>query len=159
MKSLRYIICIVLSILSIECFAQRMLSEAASMEGVNSVFIGQTMIKMAGGSITIDGDNSAINMQEILKDLTSIEIVSCDGKGNVDKLDKKCRSILSAYPFEVLTETSGNGKIIQISGVFDKSVKNLNILLIAVKGSSEATFILLKGKIDVVTLNNALYVN
>ncbi len=159
MKSLRYIICIVLSILSIECFAQRMLSEAASMEGVNSVFIGQTMIKMAGGSITIDGDNSAINMQEILKDLTSIEIVSCDGKGNVDKLDKKCRSILSAYPFEVLTETSGNGKIIQISGVFDKTGKNLNILLIAVKGSREASFILLKGKIDVVTLNNALYVN
>ncbi len=159
MKSLRYIICIVLSILSIECFAQRMLSEAASMEGVNSVFIGQTMIKMAGGSITIDGDNSAINMQEILKDLTSIEIVSCDGKENVDKLDKKCRSILSAYPFEVLTETSGNGKIIQISGVFDKTGKNLNILLIAVKGSREASFILLKGKIDVVTLNNALYVN
>ncbi len=159
MKSLRYIICIVLSILSIECFAQRMLSEAASMEGVNSVFIGQTMIKMAGGSITIDGDNSAINMQEILKDLTSIEIVSCDGKGNVDKLDKKCRSILSAYRFEMLTETSGDGKIIQISGVFDKTGKNLNILLIAVKGSREASFILLKGKIDVVTLNNALYVN
>ncbi len=159
MKSLRYIICIVLSILSMECFAQRMLSEAASMEGVNSVFIGQTMIKMAGGSITIDGDNSAINMQEILKDLTSIEIVSCDGKGNVDKLDKKCRSILSAYHFEVLTETSGNGKIIQISGVYDKAGKNLNILLIAVKESREASFILLKGKIDVVTLNNALYVN
>lgn len=142
-----------------ECFAQRMLSEAASMEGVNSVFIGKTMIKMAGGSITIDGDHSAINMQKILKDLTSIEIVSCDGKGNVNKLEKKCRNILSAYPFEVLTETSGDGKIIQLSGVFDKTGKNLNILLIAVKGTREASFILLKGKIDVVTLNNALYSN
>ncbi len=159
MKSLRYIICIVLSILSMECFAQRMLSEAASMEGVNSVFIGQTMIKMAGGSITIDGGNSAINMQEILKDLTSIEIVSCDSKGNVDKLEKKCRSILSIYPFELLAETSGDGKIIQISGVLDKTGKNINILLIAVKGTREASFILLKGKIDVVTLNNALYSN
>ena len=144
-------------ILSIDCLAQRILTEAASMKGVSSVFIGKTMLKVAGASISIGGDQSAINMSKIFKDLTSIEILSCDENGNMDKLEKKCRSILSAYPFEVLTETSGDGKNIQISGVFDKGGQNFETLLIAITGSEEVSFILLKGKIDIVTLNNALY--
>lgn len=144
-------------ILSIDCLAQRILTEAASMKGVSSVFIGKTMLKVAGASISIGGDQSTINMSKIFKDLTSIEILSCDEKGNMDKLEKKCRSILSAYPFEVLTETSGDGKNIQISGVFDKGGQNFETLLIAITGSEEVSFILLNGKIDIVTLNNALY--
>ena len=144
-------------ILSIDCLAQRILTEAASMKGVSSVFIGKTMLKVAGASISIGGDQSAINMSKIFKDLTSIEILSCDENGNMDKLEKKCRSILSAYPFEVLTETSGDGKNIQISGVFDKGGQNFETLLIAITGSEEVSFILLKGKIDIITLNNALY--
>lgn len=159
MRIYKYILCIVLSIICFDCLAQRMLSEAASMKGVSSVFIGKTMLKMAGSSISIGGDRSAINMSEILKDLTSIEILSCDEKGNVDSIEKKCRSILSEYPFEVLTETSDDGKNIQISGIFDKPGQNLVTILIAITGNDEATFILLNGKIDIVTLNNALYAN
>lgn len=159
MRRLKYILCLLMCILSIDCVAQRILSEAASMKGVSSVFIGKTMLKVVGASISIGGDKSAINMSKIFKDLTSIEILSCDEKGNMEKLEKKCRSILTAYPFEVLTETSGEGKNIQISGVFDKSSQYLEILLIAITGNEETSFILLKGKIDVVTLNNALYIN
>lgn len=145
-----------MAILSVDCLSQRMLSEVASMEGVSSVFIGETMLKVAGSSISIDSNQSAINMSEIFKDLTSIEIISCDKKDNVTKLEKKCINILSAYPFEVLTETSGDGKNIKISGVFDKAGKNIVILLIAITGGDEASFILLNGNIDIVTLNNAL---
>ncbi len=144
-------------IFSLECFAQRMMSEVASMEGVSSVFIGKTMLKVAGASISIGADQSGINMSKILKDLTSIEIISCNEKKYLKKLEKKCKSILAEYPFEVLTETTGDGKNIQISGVFDKDEKNILILLIAITGGDEASFILLKGKIDVVTLNNSLY--
>lgn len=157
MRRLKYILCLLICILSIDCSAQRILIEAASMKGVSSVFIGKTMLKVARASISIGGDQSAINMSKIFKDLTSIEILSCEEKENMEKLEKKCRSILSAYPFEVLTETSGDGKNIQISGVFDKGGQTLETLLIAITGSEEVSFILMKGKIDIVTLNNALY--
>ncbi|MDE6697236.1 MAG: DUF4252 domain-containing protein [Muribaculaceae bacterium] len=159
MRMIKYIICILISIVSIDCFPQRMLAEAASMKGVNSIFIGKSMLKVAGASISIGGDQSAINMSKIFNDITSIEIISCDDESNLEKLEKKCRSILSVHPFEVLTETSGDGKNIQISGVFDKTGQNLVILLIAITGNNEASFILLNGKIDIVTLNNALYAN
>ncbi len=146
-------------ILSFDCLSQTILSDGSSMEGVSSVFIGETMLKVAGASISIEGNLSALDMSEIFKDLSSIEIISCDDEDNVKPLQKKCRSILSEYPFKVLTETTGDGKNIQISGVFDKTGKNIVILLIAITSEEEASFILLRGSIDIVTLNNALLYN
>ncbi|MDE6342734.1 MAG: DUF4252 domain-containing protein [Muribaculaceae bacterium] len=157
MRKLKYLLCVILSLISLSGSAQRILTEATSMKGVNSVFIGKTMLKAAGASISISGDQTAIDMSKIFKDLTSIEIISCDDKRNVEKVEIKCRRILSAYPFEVITETSSDGKSIQISGVFDKAGKNIETLLIAITGINEASFIVMKGKIDVVTLNNAVF--
>lgn len=156
MKSLKYIICAVMLMLSFTCQAQRMLSEVASMKGVTSIFIGKTMLKFAGASMSLAGDQSAIDMSKLIKDLTSIEIISCEDKAVAQKVEKKCKNILSKYNWEVITETSSEGQKIEISGVFDKDGKNIETLLIAVNGNDDSSFILLKGKIDVLTLNNAL---
>lgn len=146
-------------IISIECPAQRMFSEAASMKGVSSVFIGKTMLKAAGAAVTINGGQSSIDMSKLFKDLSSIEIISCDDKDHMKKLEYKCRDIISVYPFEVMTETSDEDKNIQISGIFDKDGKNVVTLLIVLTRNDKVSFILLKGKIDVVTLNNAIFAN
>lgn len=159
MKKLRYMIFAIFCLVAINCSAQRMLTEVASMKGVSSVYIGKTMLKLAGSSITVTGDKSAIDLSKLFKDLTSIEIISCDDKDVAEEVEKKCKSILSRYPMEVLTETSSDGQNVRISGVFDNDGRNLETLLIAVTGNDEASFILLKGKIDVVTLNNAILID
>ncbi|MDE6380762.1 MAG: DUF4252 domain-containing protein [Muribaculaceae bacterium] len=160
MTQIKYIIAAILCLLSINCPAQRMLSEVASMKGVSSVYIGKTMLKLAGGaSMSITGNKSSIDLSKLFKDLTSIEVISCEDRGVAEKVEKKCKSILSRYPMEVLSETSSDGQNVQISGVFDKDGRNLETLLIAVTGKNEASFILLKGKIDIVTLNNAILVD
>lgn len=159
MKNFKYILCALLCLLSLTCSAQRMLSEVASMKGVSSVFIGKTMLKLAGASITTTGNQSGLDLSRLIKDLTSMEIISCDDKDVAQMMEKKCRSILSSYPWELITETTSEGQNIQISGVFDKDGKNLAMLLIAVTGNNEASFILMNGKIDVVTLNNEIFVN
>lgn len=156
MRSIRLFLCVILCALSISSNAQRTLSEVASMKGVTSVFIGKTMLDIAGGSISICGDQSALDFSKILKDLTSIEIIQCENNEIAKKVQKKCKSILSKYPLEVITEVTDDGQNIEISGVFDKDGKNLNMLLIAVTQNKEPVYILLKGKIDIVTLNNAL---
>lgn len=146
--------------LSLTCSAQRVLSEVASMKGVSSVFIGKTMLKVAGGaSMTISGNRSGIDLSKLFKDLTSIEIIACEDKGVVEQVENKCRSILSKYPMEVITETSSDGQNVRISGVFDKEGRNLEMLLITVTGNGDASFILMNGKIDIVTLNNAILVD
>lgn len=146
--------------LSLTCSAQRVLSEVASMKGVSSVFIGKTMLKVAGGaSMTISGNRSGIDLSKLFKDLTSIEIIACEDKGVVEQVENKCRSILSKYPMEVITETSSDGQNVRISGVFDKEGRNLEMLLITVTGNGDASFFLMNGKIDIVTLNNAILVD
>lgn len=160
MKKIKYIIVAFICLLSFNCSAQRVLSEVAAMKGVSSVYIGKTMLRLAGASMTITGQKSGIDLPKLFKDLTSIEIISCDDKGMAEKVGKKCKSILSRqHPMEVITETSSNGQNVQISGIFDKDGRNLETLLIAVTGNDEASFILLKGKIDVVTLNNAILID
>ena len=159
MRTLRYILSAILCLVSVTCSAQRMLSEASSINGVRSVFIGKAMLQLSGSSMPITGNQSAIDLSRLFKDLTSIEILSCEDKGVAEKLEKKCRSILSKIPLEVITETSSDGQNIQISGVFDKEGKNLNTLLIAVAGKDDMSFILLIGKIDIVTLNNIIFAN
>lgn len=159
MRNLKYTLCAILCLVSLTCSAQRLLSEAASIKGVSSVYIGKTMLKLAGTSMTITGNQSAIDLQKIFKDLSSIEIISCEDKASTEKVNKKCRTLLSKFPLEVITETSSDGQNIQISGVFGNDGKKIEILLIAVTGKDEVSFILLKGNIDVVTLNNAIFAN
>ena len=160
MKKIQYLIFAIFCLVALNCPAQRVLSEVASMKGVSSVYIGKTMLKLAGASMTITGQKSGLDLSKLFKNLTSIEIISCDDRGMTEKVEKKCKSILSRqHPMEVITETSSDGQNVQISGVFDKDGRNLETLLIAVTGNDEASFILLKGKIDVVTLNNAILID
>lgn len=159
MKNLKHIILAVFCLMAFTCPAQRMLSEVASMKGVSSVFIGKTMLKLAGSSMAITGKRSGLDLSRLFKDLISIEIISSDDKSVARIMEKKCKSILSCYKWELITETSSDGQNIQISGVFDKDGKNLEVLLIDVTGDKDASIILMKGKIDVVTLNNAIFVN
>ena len=160
MKKIKYIIVACICLLSFNCKAQRVLSEVAAMKGVSSVYIGKTMLQLAGASMSITGQKSGIDLSKIFKGLTSIEIISCEDKSMAEKVGEKCKSVLSRqHPMEVITEISNDGQNVQLSGVFDKEGRNLETLLIAVTGKGEASFILLKGKIDVVTLNNAILID
>lgn len=148
-----------LCLVSVTCPAQRILSDVASMKGVSSVFIGKTMLKLAGASMTITGKQSGIDLPSLFKDLTSIEIITCDNNGVAEKVERKCKSILSNYQMEIITETSSDGQNVQISGAFDKDSRYIETLLIAVTGNVQASFILMRGKIDIVTLNNAILID
>ena len=157
MKKVHLTLCAFLCAMSISCSAQKMLSDVSSMEGVSSVFIGSTMLSLAGGaSMNITSDNSSIDLTKLLSKISSIEIVSSEDRKAAKNLEKKCRDILKQYPFELITETSSDGDNVQISGVFDKEGKNIEKLLIAVTEPDEVSFILITGDIDLVTLNGAI---
>lgn len=156
MKSIRLFLCTALCLLAISCSAQRTLSEVGSMKGVTSVFVGKAMLKLAGTSMAISGDQSAIDISKIIKDLSSIEIIKCEDNGAVKKVNKKCKEILSKYPFEVITEVNNDDQNVEISGVIDNDGETINMLLISVNGNDNASYILMKGKINIETLNKAL---
>lgn len=160
MKSIKPLLCAFLFITSIiSCSAQRTFSEIASAKGVTSVFVGKTMLKLAGSSMSLATNQSAIDVSRIIKDLSSIEIINCDDIKVLSNIKKECQKILSAYPFEVITEVNDDGENVEISGVLDKDGRFIEMLLITVSDDDDLTYILMKGKIDVVTLNNAIFAN
>ncbi len=159
MKPIKLLFLIITSVLSISCSAQRTLSEVSSINGVTSVYIGKTALKIAGTAMAFDSDKSAIDMSKIVKDLTSVEIINCEDKSVAEKVKKKCEQILSPYPFELITEVKNDDQSVVISGVFDKGEKYINMLLISADEDDNTTFILLKGKIDIETLTKAIIDN
>ena len=160
MKSIKPLLCALLCIMTlISCSAQRTFSEIASQKGVTSVFVGKTMLKLAGSSMSLAANQSAIDVSKIIKDLSSIEIINCDDIKVLPAIKNKCKKILAEYPLEVITEVTDDGEKVEISGVLDKDGHFMEMLLISVSDEDEITFILMKGKIDVVTLNNAIFAN
>ncbi|MDE5850857.1 MAG: DUF4252 domain-containing protein [Muribaculaceae bacterium] len=160
MKSIKPLLCALLCIMTIiSCSAQRTFSEIASQKGVTSVFVGKTMLKLAGSSMSLAANQSAIDVSKIIKDLSSIEIINCDDIKVLPAIKNKCKKILAEYPLEVITEVTDDGEKVEISGVLDKDGHFMEMLLISVSDDDEITFILMKGKIDVVTLNNAIFAN
>lgn len=145
----------IMCMISISCTAQRTLSEVSSIKGVTSIYIGKMMLKLAGSSADFGTDQEAVDISKLIKDLTSIEIVQCDGN-SVEKAEKVCSKVLSKYSFEVITEVTKDNQKVEISGVLDKDGKTMSMLLISVAESNELVYILLKGKIDIETLNEAL---
>lgn len=146
---------IILCVMSISCSAQRTLSEVSKIKGVTSVYIGKMMLKMAGSSIDFGSNQEAVDIGKLVKDLTSIEIIQCDGSA-AEKAEKMCRKIMSKFQLEVVTEVSKDNQKVEISGELNKDGKTMNMLLISVEESNELVYILLKGKIDIETLNGAL---
>ncbi|MDE7409308.1 MAG: DUF4252 domain-containing protein [Muribaculaceae bacterium] len=160
MKSIKPLLCALLCIMTIiSCSAQRTFSEIASDKGVTSVFVGKTMLKLAGSSMSLAANQSAIDVSKIIKDLSSIEIINCNDRKVLPAIKNKCQKILAEYPLEVITEVTDNGENVEISGILDKEGRFMEMLLISVSDDDEITYILMKGKIDVVTLNNAIFAN
>lgn len=144
-----------MSAMTISCAAQKTFSEVSNMKGVTSIYIGQTMLKLAGTTIDIGRKQDAVDLKRLTKGLTSIEIVECDNDIS-EEVEKACKKILSRYPFEIITEVSEGNQNVEISSVLNDDGKSMTMMLITVKEEKELVYILLKGNIDIETLNEAL---
>ncbi len=144
--------------ISFSCAAEKTFAEVSSMKGVTSIYIGPMMLKMAGSGIDLGNGQDAVDLGKLTKGLSSIEIVQCDDD-MTEKVKKICSKTLSKYPFEIITEINEDNQMVEISGVMNKDGKSMNMLLITVTESDELVYILMKGKIDIDTLNEAISLN
>ena len=144
--------------MSISCAGQKIFTEVSAMKGVTSIYIGPTMLKLAGTSIDFGRNQEAVDLKKLTKGLSSIEIVQCDNDLS-EEVEKVCQKILSRYPFEIVTEVSEGNQNVEISSVLNKDGITMDMMLITVKENQELVYILLKGKIDAETLNEAIIVD
>lgn len=157
MKAIKILLLGLICMLSFSCSAQRTFSELSSIKGVSAIFVGKTMLRLAGGMIDFNGSDAleSIDLGGLIKDLDSIEIIECD-KEAMEKVQKKCDKILSKYQFEILTDVIQDDQRVEISGVMNKDGKTMNTLLISVAQTNQLVYILMKGKINIDALSDAL---
>lgn len=157
MRTVKYLLLSTICLLAFSCSAQRTFSDVASIKGVTSVFVGKTMLKLAGASMDFNGSDAleSIDLGRLIKDLDSIEIVECD-KDSMGKVKKICNKILSEYKFEILTDVIQDDQKVEISGIMNKDGQTMNTLLISVAQTDQLVYILMKGKINIDALSEAL---
>lgn len=142
-------------LVSISCSAQRMFSDVSSIKGVTSIYVGKTMLQLAGNMPIINTGNASVDISDFIKDLTSIEIVQCENSNVAAQVKKICKKVLSKYHFEIITEATTDDMTMTISGVFEKKDKYLSMLFLSVNTNDSPTYILMKGKIDIENLNKS----
>ncbi len=157
MKAIKFLLSGLICMLSISCSAQRTFSDVASIKGVTSVFVGKTMLRLAGASMDFNGSDAleSIDIGRLIKDLDSIEIIECD-KDSMEKVKKMCKKILSDHQFEILTDVIQDDQKVEISGIMNKDGQTMNMLLISVAQPNQLVYILMKGKINIDALSEAL---
>jgi len=138
------------------CRAQKEFSDLAEIEGVTSIFIGKTMLRMAGG---IAGDymkSDDMDFSNAIENLTSVEILTAEKSSAVSKLSPMLESKIKSMNAEQLMEVNeDNEKVVIYSQPYPGDSTLCSSLLIVTREPKEISVVMIKGKINPVKIAQA----
>lgn len=132
---------------------ERLFGKLSKMEGVTSIYVGKTMLRLAGENINILGGTGGWEISKILSKLSSIEVITCEDSKNAEFVSKEMEKIVSSIPnLEILTEVNdnegdGNSEHVIIYAIQKPDSDIIETILISVMGDDEPTLIALHGKL------------
>ncbi len=156
MKSIASIIVALLAfVLTTGCSAKKQFADIASNDDVTSVYISKTMLKMAG---SVGGDLSDdINVKALIKDLDSIEILTCENASKVKKIAPAIEQRIAALKADVLMEANEDNENVIIYGTPDPQNENkISNLIIYTRESGELNLVVLSGTIDMAQVSSMI---
>ena len=156
MKSIASIIVALLAfVLTTGCSAKKQFADIASNDDVTSVYISKTMLKMAG---SVGGDLSDdINVKALIKDLDSIEILTCEIASKLKKIAPVIEQRIAALKADVLMEANEDNENVIIYGTPDPQNENkISNLIIYTRESGELNLVVLSGTIDMAQVSSMI---
>ena len=156
MKSIASIIVALLAfVLTTGCSAKKQFADIASNDDVTSVYISKTMLKMAG---SVGGDLSDdINVKALIKDLDSIEILTCENASKVKKIAPVIEQRIAALKADVLMAANEDNENVIIYGTPDPQNENkISNLIIYTRESGELNLVVLSGTIDMAQVSSMI---
>lgn len=141
---------------SLSCTAQRLFPNLKADDGLTSIYVGKTMLRLAGGTGKLMG-NDNIDIDKFIKYLSSVEIVSAEKKKCINTLDKTLDEYLKSHPdIEIATEIKDDEDDVTIYTVPGKTEDSIGQILLVVKESDEFTVIDLRGDIPISVFEQAV---
>ncbi len=156
MKSIASIIVALLAfVLTTGCSAKKQFADIASNDDVTSVYISKTMLKMAG---SVGGDLSDdINVKALIKDLDSLEILTCENASKVKKIAPVIEQRIAALKADVLMDANEDNENVIIYGTPDPQNENkISNLIIYTRESGELNLVVLSGTIDMAQVSSMI---
>lgn len=138
-----YVLTAIMLMVCAACSAQKMFSEAASIKGVESVYISKALCRM-GMSAADLGD-----VQDGIKELDGLEVISCENPEEFPKLREICEKIIKEQGTELLLSSEEKGERALIYGNADVDENTLSQLFIVSEEKGEFSAVCIKGKFDI----------
>lgn len=134
---------------------KKQFADIASNDDVTSVYISKTMLKMAG---SVGGDLSDdINVKALIKDLDSIEILTCENASKVKKIAPVIEQRIAALKADVLMDANEDNENVIIYGTPDPQNENkISNLIIYTRESGELNLVVLSGTIDMAQVSSMI---
>ena len=156
MKSIASIIvALIAMVFTTGCSAKKQFADIASNDDVTSVYIGKTMLKMAG---SVGGDFSDdIDVKSLIKDLNSIEILTCEKASVVKKIAPGIEQRIVSLNADVLMEANEDNENVVIYGTPDPQDENkISNLIIYTREPGELNLVVLNGSIDMAQVSSMI---
>lgn len=148
--SLILITAIIVMLSACSCSAQaKIFKEAASIEGVTSVYISPFMLKMAG-SMTDDLGNG---LDDAVKEIKGLEIISCEKASSIPRVKAICEPILAKMGLEVVTEVTEDDEKVTIYAKVIPETTDAEIIVVETSEPGEYNLIYIKGRIDLTQID------
>lgn len=148
-KVLAFICAIVVCLMStISCAADRLLPNLKKQEGLTTVYIGKTLLRMAGGRTVVSATAGVVDMDDIVKYLNSVEIVNADTSESVAYLRPIMKNAMAAVNgLNLSMEVNDEDSEVKIYTVSGSSDDKLSRILLVVTEKDEITLIDMQGDI------------
>ena len=157
MNALKYILTLVIMSVTItSCRAQRDLSELSAVKGVETVYVGKSMLRLAGAAAGNSLKTPGFDGQKLLNKLSSIEIVTSDQLEACKKVNKLLKNLDLTKRLETLTEITDDEDHVIISGDIDTITNVVKKVVLHVNEPGEVTVIVLSGNIPMSMIEEAL---
>ena len=127
----------------------RIFGEVANLPGVESVYIGPAALRLAMKSLPTEG-KLVDGLGGAIRELKSVEVIECDNRKSIDKIEKFARGLIDSLSLEVIVEATENDEKTRIYGIVPEGGKEntINALLIESREKDEYTLVYIRGVID-----------
>ena len=143
MKRRTLLLSIMLTIGTLFCHAQQsFLDKYAEMDGVSSVYITKSMLKMFPD---MAGKINGVNVGSIASRLNNIQVITCDEAPIIEQLRKETKGINAKNEYEELMRIRDGGD--KTSIYFKEDKKGMSEFVLITDEKSEITIISIVGNI------------
>ena len=143
MKKRTYLLTILLTLGTLFCHAQQsFFDKYAEMDGVSSVYITKSMLKMFPD---MSGKINGVNVGSIANRLDNIQILSCEEAGIIEQLRKETKNINTKNGYEELMRIREDGNKTTI--YFKEKKKGNSEFVLITDAKDEFTIISIMGNI------------